>query len=456
MRLNGDSKIRNGLLSAGCCLAVLLAITLPAFGEAIRRNRLGEEKIIQLPEPNKSGVVDVETAINTRRSAQQFADKPLNYTQIGQLLWAGQGITDKQQGLRAAHSADALYPIELYLATHEGLFAYNPEGHSLKQISTLDLRKQLSVAVSGQGPVENTACNIIIAGSIRKATTKYGNYKAQRFVLLEAGYVAENIQLQAVSMGLTSSPVGSFEPRNITRICELPGELEPLLIVCVGYPFVQQKAQEQAPSAVQTTKRAVVIVTAAQYAEAELIDILRVLKEGNITPVIVSSKIWTPQGTNVVYSNGVPAAVDVNSKTGTSQGTFGGIAASEITFDKLRVEDFDAVIFMGGLGNVDYFNNPAVLGIARETYAKNKVIAAISNATTILADAGVLRGIRATGLPQHREQMKKAGAQYTGSPVERDGPIVTANDSLVAVQFARAIVVAIKANQLKFDKTSAK
>ena len=102
------------------------------------------------------------------------------------------------------------------------------------------------------------------------------------------------------------------------------------------------------------------------------------MKEAGIVPVVVSSKI------------------------GASQGTFGGIAASEITFDKLMLEDFDAVIFIGGLGNVDYFNNPAVLGIAREASAKNKVIAAISNATTILADAGVLRGIRATGPPQQR------------------------------------------------------
>ena len=65
----------------------------------------------------------------------------------------------------------------------------------------------------------------------------------------------------------------------------------------------------------------------------------------------------------------------------------------------------------------------------------------------ILANAGILRGVRATGLPQQREQMKKAGAQYTGSAVERDGLIITANDSSVAVQFARAIVTVLRTNQ---------
>lgn len=430
MRLNGNSKITNGILSASCCLTVLLAIALPAFGEAPRRLHSGEQKVVQLPEPNKSGAVSVETAINTRRSALQFADKPLNYAQIGQLLWAGQGITDKQQGLRTAPSVGALYPIELYLVTPEGLFVYNPEEHSLKHISTLDLRKQLSTAALALGPVENATCNIVIAGSARKVAVKFGN-KAQNLTCLEAGYVAQNIQLQAVTMGLASMPIGDFEPRNVAKICELPSELEPLLIVCVGYPFVQQKTRDQVQSAVQTTKKAVIIATAAQP-EAELAEILRVLKEAGIVPVVVSSKI------------------------GASQGTFGGIAASEITFDNLMLEDFDAVVLIGGLGDVDYFNNPTVLGIVREASAKNKVIAAISNAATILADAGVLRGIRATGLPQQREQMKKAGAQYTGTAVERDGPIITANDSSVAVQFARAIVTAIKANQPKSDKTPTK
>ncbi len=432
MRLNGNSKITSRVLSAGCCLAVLLIVALPAFGETTRRLHSGEQKVIQLPEPNKSGAVSVETAINTRRIARQFANKPLNYPQIGQLLWAGQGITDKQQGLRAAPSADALYPIELYLVTPEGLFVYNTEEHSIKQISTLDMRKQLSVAASGQGPVEDAACDIVIAGSVRKIATKYGN-KAQKFMLLEAGQVAENIQLQTVSMGLTSLPVGSFESRNVTKICELPGELEPLLIVCVGYPFVQQKTQDQDQSAVQTTKKAVIIVPAAQYADAELVDTQQVLKEAGIIAIVASSKI------------------------GALQGASGGITSSEITLGRLKVEDFDAVVFIGGPGVAEYFNNPAVLGIAREASARNKVIAAISSAPAILANAGILRGIRATGLPQQREQMKKAGAQYTGSPIERDGPIITANDSSVAVQFARTIVTVLnKANQPKSDKTPAK
>jgi protease I len=428
MRWLRDSQMPGRMLMAGCCLTALLAAVLPVFGEGPRRTRAGELKVIQLPEPNRSGPVSLETAINMRRSVQQFAGTPLNFAQIGQLAWAGQGIIDKQQGLRAAPSVGDLYPIELYLVTPEGVFVYNPEGHSLKQISSLDLRKQLSTAASGLGPVEDAACDIVIAGSVRKIASKYGN-KAQKFMLLEAGHVAGNIQLQAVSLGLASRPVGDFEIRNVARVCELRDELEPLLIVCVGHPFVQQKSQDQAQSAVQITKKAVLIVPAARFADAELFETQRILNEAGIASVVASSKI------------------------GVIQGAFGGIFASEITLDNLKVEDYEAVVFIGGPGAADYFSNPAILNIVKQASARNKVIAAISNAPMILANTGVLRGMRATGLPQQRGQMKKAGAQYTGSAVEQDGRIITANDSSVAVPFARAIVDALKERQPKPDKT---
>ncbi len=111
------------------------------------------------------------------------------------------------------------------------------------------------------------------------------------------------------------------------------------------------------------------------------------------------------------------ASVVASSKIGVLQGAFGGIVASEITLDNLKVEDYEAVIFIGGPGAADYFNNPVVLRIVREASARNKVIAAISAAPMILANAGVLRGVRATGLPQQREQMKKTGRNTPAPPL---------------------------------------
>jgi protease I len=430
MKLNENFKIRDIVLSLGCCLAVLLVVGMAPYGEAPRRPRASEQKSVQLPEPNKTGLVSVETAVDTRRNPRQFADSekfPLSFAQIGQLAWAGQGITDKQFGLRAAHSAGEIYPLELYFVMHDGLFVYDPQGHSLKQISSLDLRKQLATAALGLGPVEDAPCDIVIAGSVRKVAVKYGS-KAQNLIRLEAGYVAQNIQLQAVAMGLASVPIGDFEPRNAARVCELTNEFEPLLIICAGYPFVRQNPQEEAPSA-KLVKKALLVVPTVQYADTEFIDIQRVFADAGVTCVIASSKV------------------------GALQSASGALAASEIALDNLKVEDYDAIVFIGGPGAAEYISNPVALRVVREASARGKIVAAIGSAPMILANAGVLRGMRATGQPQQSEQMKKAGAQYTGSAVERDGLIITANDSVVAVQFARAIVASLKGNQPKPEKT---
>lgn len=422
---SGFFRMNRIAVPALCVLIVLFFFSMPVLGQAQRRQRGGGLKIIQLPSPVLSSPVSVEEAISKRRSVRQFADKPLNYVQMGQLAWSGQGITDKQRGYRAAPSAWAVYPIELYFVTPEGLLVYRPEEHSMEQLQKADLRNQLSAAVK-QRTLAEAPCDIIIAGSVRKLAQKSGN-KAGRFLMLEAGHISENIQLQAVSLGLVSVPVGDFETRSVARVCGLPGDLEPLLIVCVGHPFAPQ-AQSQSSGEAAAAQRAVLIVPGTNFRDEELFETRRVLTEAGVETIIASSKI------------------------GPLRGVLGGLVASEMTLDRVQVEQFDAVVFVDGPGTVAYFNNPAVLGIAREAAAGGKVIAAIDIAPTILANAGVLDGVRATGFLTQRELMRKGGANYTGAPVERDGSIVTASSPAAAVPFAQAIVGALRERQVRSGK----
>jgi protease I len=190
---------------------------------------------------------------------------------------------------------------------------------------------------------------------------------------------------------------------------------------------VQQTADKSQPTGETAAgaKKVVLVVPSANFRDEELFETRRVLTEGGIEVVIASSKI------------------------GPLQGTLGGIAASEVTLDKVRVEDFDAVVFIGGPGAIEYFANPTALGIVREAAARYKVIAAICIAPTVLANAGVLRGVRATGFITQREAMRKGGAQYTGTGVERDGLVITGSGPSAAVPFAQAVSAAIKERQPK-------
>jgi hypothetical protein len=65
-----------------------------------------------LPEPATPTSGSLEEAIATRRSIRELEPRALTEAQVGQLLWAAQGITD-DAGRRAAPSAGATYPLEV-------------------------------------------------------------------------------------------------------------------------------------------------------------------------------------------------------------------------------------------------------------------------------------------------------------------------------------------------------
>jgi protease I len=390
------------------CFAVL------CFGQ--RRARMAQLKIIQLTEPQTTGTLPFEVALAKRRDVRQFNSQSLTRTQIGQLAWSGQGIIDTQRGLRTAPSAGSTYPMELLLATEEGVFAYQPSEHSLQQTSDQDIRGMLETEASVQEAVSGTGCCIVIAGDVRRLTSRFGN-RARTYVAMEAGHIAQNIQLQAVCLDLGSTTTGVSNARDIGRLCGLARTLEPICMVFVGFPSVQVTAQGQAGTEI---RRAALIIPGENFRDEELFDTKRVLDAAQVETVIASTRI------------------------GIVRGTLGNVTEAKALVNQLRVDDYDAIVFIGGTGVVEYVNNPIVMNIARETVRKGKILAAIGTAPTILANANVLAGLRATSFLSEREILVQAGAEYTGAPVEQDRLIITASGPAAAVMFGRAIADALR------------
>ena len=111
---------------------------------------------------------------------------------------------------------------------------------------------------------------------------------------------------------------------------------------------------------------------------------------------------------------------------------------------EIIVDDYDAVIFVGGVGAKEYFGDKTAWKIAKEAVEKDKVLAAICIAPAILANAGVLDGITVTSFKSERARLKEAGARYTSGSVERDGLIITANGTEASARFGKVIAEAIK------------
>jgi protease I len=389
-------------------LVVFTAVCLAQY-----KSRSLPRKVLQLTEPKLTGPISFEQVLTKRRPVLRFSAQPVSLSQIGQLAWAGQGIIDPATGLRTAPSPGAVYPMELYFATKDGVFVYNPENHTLEEVFNQDVRGRLAGFTSQPEAMNEAGCDIILAGSVRKAAARYAK-QARNYLLLEAGHIAQNILLEAVSLDLGSVPVGDFDIREITSLCRLPKGSEPIHIICVGYPAVG--LIEEAQAAAAPPKRAVFIVAGANFRDEELFETRLALEDAGVETVIASSRI------------------------GPVTGMLGGTAEAMVLLGELAVDNFDAIIFVGGPGAVEYINSPVAMGIAREAADKGKVLAAICIAPTVLANAGVLKGIRATSFPSERVKLQLAGAEYTGAPVERDGPIITASDPEAAGIFGAAIV----------------
>lgn len=134
-----------------------------------------------------------------------------------------------------------------------------------------------------------------------------------------------------------------------------------------------------------------------------------------------------------------------SSKTGIIIGVLGGEAEATLNIKEAKTENFNAVVFVGGDGAQEYFENKEAHRIAREFSGAGKITAAICIAPVILAKAGVLEDKTAavwssamdkTG-PKALVQSKCAVSKKT---VEKSGNIITANGREAAEEFARAIV----------------
>ncbi len=217
----------------GCwvyCMVVMLGIVVASCAIGA-----GEDTPKPLPPPVLAGQMSLEAAIAQRRSVREFTDKALTREQIAQLCWAGQGITNRDRGFRASPSAGALYPIELYIVTADGVDHYRPKGHSLQRHLTGDLRRSLQGAGLDQQPIGRAPACVVITAVVERTARKYGR-RAERYCFLEAGHVAQNILLQATALHLGGVSIGAFEDHKVAAVLKLPESHSVLYLLPIGHP----------------------------------------------------------------------------------------------------------------------------------------------------------------------------------------------------------------------------
>lgn len=173
-----------------------------------------------LPRPGDAGVIG--HAIRGRRSCRAFDPRPMSLELLATLLSHGYGIAEKSIAVagqsmlaRPVPSAGGLYPLSLFAmlrrveGMEDGVYRYHPLGHGLEAIAPLPSKEEAGELLLAQPFVTEASAVVFISAALELTLGKYGA-RGYRYLLLEAGHVAQNLCLLAVANGMTSLCIGGF------------------------------------------------------------------------------------------------------------------------------------------------------------------------------------------------------------------------------------------------------
>jgi len=228
-------KLLNTIMTGAMLLVVMMLFPM---GRCESMNIIKNPETIKLPNPQYDGLSSVEGALLKRRSVRSYSKKPLRLAVILQPVWAAQGITHSR-GFRTAPSAGALYPLELYIVAGnvtnlaDGVYKYKPIQHELMKIDIGDKRTELCGAALNQRSIKDAPTVMVFCAVYQRTTVKYGQ-RGIRYIHMEIGHSAQNVCLQAVSLGLGTVTIGAFNDKEVKKIVNCDTDEHPLYIMPVG------------------------------------------------------------------------------------------------------------------------------------------------------------------------------------------------------------------------------
>lgn len=137
-------------------------------------------------------------------------------------------------------SAGARYPLEVYpivlncAGIKPGAYHYSVRGHVLEQLMVAPtIARQMAVA-TGDRRIANAGCVMVLTSVYGRTVEKYGA-RGFRYILLEAGHLAQNLALVGAALGLGCIPVGGFGDNTIVALLDVdPKAEDPVYLFAVG------------------------------------------------------------------------------------------------------------------------------------------------------------------------------------------------------------------------------
>lgn len=201
---------------------------------------------VPLPDLLPRATMDFENAVLGRRSARDFSLKSLTLRETAKLAHFANGISGvatahdgRRQLFRTTPSGGALYPTELYVVALQveevtpGVYHHNSIEGCFEQVCPGDASSALRKLTFTE-EVGHAAAVFAITAIPLKTRIKYGE-RGYRFMLMEAGHIAQNILLTAAALGLSATPIGGFIDDELDQLLRIDGVDElSLYLVAVG------------------------------------------------------------------------------------------------------------------------------------------------------------------------------------------------------------------------------
>lgn len=187
---------------------------------------------------------DLFGVLERRRSLREYAPPRLGLEELAALLWAAAGVTARQHGFafRTAPSAGGLFPIEHYVAAHRveglepGVYHYAVLERALERLRGGDVRLPLARAALDQRIAADADAVFVWTAVLERSRWKYGQ-RFVRYVLLDAGHIAQNVALAAVALGLGTCQIAAFFDDEAAALLGVDPDEEPVVyMTTVGRP----------------------------------------------------------------------------------------------------------------------------------------------------------------------------------------------------------------------------
>ena len=207
------------------------AILASAAVAAAPTSAITEElKPRDLPPPRSEGGQSLTATLKLRRSTHEYSDRPLPAQVLSDLLWAAFGV-NRPSGDRTAPYWRHVMVIDIYLATADGVWLYEPKAHKLLPYAKEDFRAQTGL----QDFVATAPLNLVYVAHGDRMTDVPPEER-RLYASVDVGFIGQNVYLFCASEGLATVFRGAVDGPKLGQALKLPDQQFVTFAQTVGYP----------------------------------------------------------------------------------------------------------------------------------------------------------------------------------------------------------------------------